>query len=135
MAISLRRSFLGLWLGWTLAALAVAAITLAVFERTGAALTAKGRVTANDACVAAGARYRLLSASGEAAGTPDGRNRDLAIIMQASLFQFPGVEGSLWSEDAGFFGYAYPTYEGPTPKVDLPEAERAGIETLVKAAV
>ena len=135
MAISLRRSFLGLWLGWTLAALAVAGITLAVFERTGSTLIAKARATASDACASAGARYRLLSASGSAAATLDGRNRDLAVIMQASLFQFPGVEGSLWSEGAGFFGYAYPTYEGPAPKVDLPEAERAGIEVLVKAAV
>jgi signal transduction histidine kinase len=135
MAISLRRSFLGLWLSWTLAALAVAGITLVVFERTGSALIAKGRATAGEACAAAGARYRLLSASGAAAGTPDGRNRDLAVIMQASLFQFPGVEGSLWSEQGGFFGYAYPTYEGPAPKVDLPEAERTGIEALVRAAL
>jgi signal transduction histidine kinase len=134
MALSLRRSFLGLWLGWTVVALAVAGLTVAVFERGSAALIAKGRTTAAEACAAAGARYRLLAASGAAADTPSGRNRDLAVIMQASLYQYPGVEGSLWRKDGGFFGYAYPTYEG-SAKTDLPAAEREHIEELVAAAV
>jgi signal transduction histidine kinase len=134
MALSLRRSFLGLWLGWTVVALAVAGLTVAVFERGSAALIAKGRTTAAEACAAAGARYRLLAASGAAADTPSGRNRDLAVIMQASLYQYPGVEGSLWRKEGGFFGYAYPTYEGPA-KTDLPAAEREHIEELVAAAV
>jgi signal transduction histidine kinase len=134
MALSLRRSFLGLWLGWTVVALAVAGLTAAVFERGSAALIAKGRTTAAEACAAAGARYRLLAASGAAADTPSGRNRDLAVIMQASLYQYPGVEGSLWRKDGGFFGYAYPTYEG-SAKTDLPAAEREHIEELVAAAV
>jgi signal transduction histidine kinase len=134
MALSLRRSFLGLWLGWTFVALAVAGLTVAVFERGSAALIAKGRTTAAEACAAADARYRLLAASGAAADTPSGRNRDLAVIMQASLYQYPGVEGSLWRKDGGFFGYAYPTYEG-SAKTDLPAAEREHIEELVAAAV
>jgi len=134
MALSLSRSFLGLWLGWTVVAIAVAGLTVAVFERGSAALIAKGRTSAAEACAAAGARYRLLTASGAAADTPSGRNRDLAVIMQASLYQYPGVEGSLWRKDGGFFGYAYPTYEGPA-KTDLPAAEREHIEELVAAAV
>ena len=132
--LSLRRSLFGLWFAWTLVALAVAGLTIAVFERGSAALIAKGRSTATAACTAAGARYRLLLASGSASSTADGRERDLAVIMQTSLYQFPGVEGSLWRRDLGFFGYAYPTYEGTVAKTDLPEAERANIETLVSAA-
>jgi signal transduction histidine kinase len=129
--LSLRRSFVGLWLGWTLVALAVAGLTLAVFERGSAALIAKGRMAVGDACAAAGARYRLLAASGAGSDTAAGRNRDMAVVMQASLYQFPGMEGSLWRPDKGFFGYAYPTYEGPAPKLDLPEAERQNIQSLV----
>ena len=132
--LSLRRSLFGLWFAWTLVALAVAGLTIAVLERGSAALIAKGRSTATAACTAAGARYRLLLASGSASSTADGRERDLAVIMQTSLYQFPGVEGSLWRRDLGFFGYAYPTYEGTVAKTDLPEAERANIETLVSAA-
>ena len=96
MAISLRRSFLGLWLGWTLAALAVAAITLAVFERTGAALTAKGRVTANDACVAAGARYRLLSASGEVASTTCSNSSATRTSSRVALNASTSICGKRW---------------------------------------
>jgi signal transduction histidine kinase len=133
--LSLRRSFLGLWLGCTVVAIAVAGLTVVVFERSSAALVAKGRTTAAQACAAAGARYRLLAASGSAADTLSGQNRDLTVIMQASLYQFPGVEGSLWRKEGGFFGYAYPTYEGPTAKTDLPAAEREHIEELVALAV
>lgn len=55
--------------------------------------------------------------------------------MQASLYSFSGVEGSLWQPREGFFAYAYPTYEGTTAKTDLPAAERDHIEGLVTAAL
>lgn len=131
---SLRRSFLGLWLGWTLVALAVAGFMVTLFERSNATLIVNGKAEATQACQSVGARYRLFAASSGAAGSAEGQARELAAVMQASLYQFPGVEGSLWHKDGGFFGYAYPTYEGTSPKVDLPAAERGNIEGLVNEA-
>jgi signal transduction histidine kinase len=131
--LSLRRSFLALWLSWTVVALAVAGLTIAVLERSSAALVATARASATEACNAADARFRLLVASGATAKATD-QDHDLAVIMQVSLSQYPGVEGSLWRKDGGFFGYAYPTYEGPTVKTDLPAAERDHVEQLVAAA-
>src|SRR5438477_121994 len=120
---SLRRSFLYLWLSWLAATVALGGLMAAGYERSSAVQLRDGRLAVERACRAAGERYRLLAASGTGAETTAARDRDLAVVMQAALYQFPGVEGSLWRAAGGFFGYAYPTYEGPA-KHDVPPAER-----------
>ena len=55
------------------------------------------------------------------------RRRELGLILQLVLAEHKGVEGGFWSEQGGFVAYAFPTYEGETPKKDVPAAEAGRI--------
>jgi signal transduction histidine kinase len=59
----------------------------------------------------------------------------MQVVLQLALVEAPHVEGGVWELSSGFLAYAYPTYEGGGTKRDVPEAERAHIAEVARAAV
>ena len=72
-------------------------------------------------------------------GTPwadlplNARDLTLRAISQTVLASYPGVEGGFWLPSQ-FAGYSYPTHDGGSPKIDVPEAERPAIEDVIHDA-
>ncbi len=56
----------------------------------------------------------------------------LNIVTDLSLRDAVGIEGGVWDARRGFVAYAFPTHEGATRKLDVPEAEKPAIEALVR---
>jgi signal transduction histidine kinase len=83
-------------------------------------------------------RYNFYAAgwSGPAPKLPDDTLRaDLATVVNLALAGQDGVEGGIWQEDIGSLAYAFPTYEGTGPKIDLPLAERDQIQAINQRTV
>ncbi len=59
----------------------------------------------------------------------------LTAVVQLVLDQATGVEGGIWQPARGFVAYAFPTYEGTGPKLDVPEAEQPRIEQLARNSI
>ncbi|SRR5579875_403066 len=59
----------------------------------------------------------------------------LRSLTQQVLANFTGVEGGFYdTRSKAFLGYAYPTYKGSGPKIDVPPAEQGSILKVIKAA-
>ncbi len=54
----------------------------------------------------------------------------LRAISETVLSSFPGIEGGYWN-GSRFLGYSFPTHDGGSPKVDMPESERAVILSVI----
>ncbi len=73
--------------------------------------------------------------SAQASTLSDERLRaDLATVVAVALAHQDGVEGGIWQTVSGSLAYAYPTYEGSGPKLDLPAAERDEIQAANERA-
>ncbi|MCP9456669.1 MAG: hypothetical protein NNA18_11255 [Nitrospira sp.] len=60
----------------------------------------------------------------------------LRLITLESLADVPGAEGGFYSRSQDrLLGYAFPTYLGSGPKLDIPEAERPTISRLAREAI
>ncbi|MBL8267451.1 MAG: hypothetical protein JNL55_13750, partial [Steroidobacter sp.] len=55
-------------------------------------------------------------------------------LLDLNLAERPGMEGGVWNEQRGFMTYVFPTYDGSTPKTQLPVAELPSIEALAHRA-
>ena len=55
----------------------------------------------------------------------------LRAISETVLSSFPGIEGGYWN-GSRFLGYSFPTHDGGSPKIDIPESERAVILNVIK---
>jgi signal transduction histidine kinase len=58
----------------------------------------------------------------------------LRAISQTVLASYPGVEGGFWLASQ-FAGYAYPTHDGESVKMDVPAAETPAIEGVIAKAL
>lgn len=65
---------------------------------------------------------------------PPERDEAFYAIAQSVLNTYAGVEGGFWV-DSEFWGYAFPTHDGPGPKRDVPPAERPFIEEVIRRAI
>ncbi len=76
-------------------------------------------------------RYRVLSDSSWDSLPKQAKDVSLRGITQTVLRAYPGVEGGFYV-DSDFSGYAFPTHDTGTPKIDLPSAERDWILSVVR---
>jgi signal transduction histidine kinase len=104
--------------------------TVAQIERAEAVL---GR-----ACSLVQDRYAFavsgLGANAASAEGPELR-QTLTATVSLALAHEPDVEGGIWQEEAESLAYAYPTYEGSSPKTDLPAAELDRIRDVNEQAL
>ena len=79
--------------------------------------------------------YRLRRHDGSSWSQLPSAQQDLTLqaISQTVLGAYPGVEGGYWVRSQ-FAGYSYPTHDGGSPKIDVPEAERSTIEQVIRQA-
>jgi signal transduction histidine kinase len=101
-----------------------------LFRQSAGAKTNEAEAFAGRACEAIGAEYQFFSAGN--AKKPDPANLDLEHVVSMALRDRPEIEGGIWSPSVGSVAYAYPTYEGATPKTDVPNAELTRIGDINK---
>ncbi len=75
--------------------------------------------------------YRASSDSSWSGLPTQARDVSLRGITQTVLRSYPGVEGGFYS-DTAFLGYAFPTHDTGTAKIDVPSAEKSLISTLAQ---
>lgn len=69
------------------------------------------------------------------AWSDESRRRELELIVQMVLANFPGVEGGFWTQRDGFVAYSFPSYEGNVLKKDVPSAETERISGVTSATL
>lgn len=124
-----------LLLAWSIVLLGMLGLTAAGFiaadrsvanqlQRSRAELTEATRLVAQQlqAVAAAGASEASLASAGGA-------------LLDLHLSELSGVEGGVWDEAAGFNAYVFPTYDGSTPKTQLPAAELPRLASLARQAL
>jgi signal transduction histidine kinase len=81
-------------------------------------------------------QYQYRASSDSAWRTLPLQARDVSLrgITQVVLRSYPGVEGGVYS-DSEFLGYAYPTHDTGTAKIDVPSAERGIITSLAQQSL
>lgn len=58
-----------------------------------------------------------------------------AALLDLQLSELLGAEGGVWTTTSGFVSYVFPTYDGSTPKTQLPEAELPAIREVITRAL
>jgi signal transduction histidine kinase len=137
MKASLRASLTGLWVLIVVLCLALGFLMTALFYFSVGAQVRSTQAQVENAGANIEARFAFYLASfGEnpPAWSEESRRRELELILQMVLANFPGVEGGFWTPDRGFVAYSFPTYEGTVPKKDVPEAEVGRISEVTRAA-
>jgi signal transduction histidine kinase len=129
-ASSARGQLFALWLLLALSAGATAYLFWEFYSQTAARQVAEGQELAARGCRAIGDRYRLYTTGWTTTSPkvePATLRADLTTVVSNALSKLPSVEGGIWSKGSGSLAYAFPTYEGSGPKLDLPPAELATI--------
>ena len=138
----LPRSILGwfvlCWAVFLLGAVVVGGLLVSLYEQSTAERLRRAEAAVAHGCDAIAGRYRFLLAGPAGAPAPglddSALRQGLAAAVSLALRDLDGVEGGVWSAEAGPLAYAFPTYEGTGPKTDLPAAERPRIEEAALAA-
>jgi signal transduction histidine kinase len=127
--------FLILLAALSVAALSVLLITDAV-RSTESVLIGETNRTVSSAIreLAQQYRYRVSSDSSWDSLPKQARDVSLRGITQTVLRAYPGVEGGFYV-DLDFAGYAFPTHDTGTPKIDLPTAEHDWILSVVRRSL
>src|SRR4051812_27936867 len=134
----LPRSILGwfvlCWAVFLLGAVVVGGLLVSLYEQSTAERLRRAEAAVAHGCDAIAGRYRFLLAGPAGAPAPGlddpALRQGLTAAVSLALRDLDGVEGGVWSAEAGPLAYAFPTYEGTGPKTDLPAAERPRIETV-----
>lgn len=135
---SARGQLLGLWVVLALSAAATAFQFWQFYSQTAARQIAEGQEHAARACRAIIDRYRFYT-TGWTRASPlvdeGALTKDLTAVVSSALSSFPTVEGGIWRKSTGSLAYAFPTYEGTGPKLDLPAAELPAIQKINEDAL
>jgi signal transduction histidine kinase len=136
MFASLQARLLALVVLLVVAAIATGALMVGLFRQSATARIGQAGAELAQACDAIAGAYRFYSAGShvaEASGDESFR-RGLTAVVQSALRERVAVEGGIWQGGRGSLAYAYPTYEGSAPKIDLPQAELSRIEAMNQIA-
>src|SRR5580658_3148316 len=128
--VSLRTPLVGLWLLIVVICLALAVLMVGLFQLGVGAEIRSVQAGVSNAGEAIQQRFDVYLASYNPPPkdfADEQRRRELQLIVQLVLEDYKGVEGGFWSDHGGSVAYAYPTYEGETPKKDVPAAETGRI--------
>ncbi|WP_028205808.1 sensor histidine kinase [Paraburkholderia nodosa] len=123
------------------AALSTGILMIGLFHQSAAAQLGQAAAENSRACDAIAASYRAFSAAHPEklaaldATEGDALRERLSDLLAVSLRTRPGVQGGVWSRDAGSLAYAYPTYVGAVQRTDPPAGELPRIRTLNEAAL
>ncbi len=134
MPYSLRSALTSLWVLILIMSISIGAILIGVVRQGvsahiegAAARVARGCAAIEDRF----GRYFAGAAQPSANLSHDVATRELTFLLDIVLAEFEGMEGGIWSPRDGFVAYAFPSYQGATPKRDVPEAEQPRIIELV----
>jgi hypothetical protein len=133
MAYSLRSSLTSLWVLILIMSLSIGAILIGVVRQGVSVHIEEAAARARAGCMAIKDRYDRYFASGDRPAAPQSQEiaaRELTFLLEVVLAEFDGMEGGIWNPTREFVAYAYPSYQGATPKRDVPEAERPRIVEL-----
>jgi signal transduction histidine kinase len=133
MAYSLRSSLTSLWVLILIMSLSIGAILIGVVRQGVSVHIEEAAARARAGCLAIKDRYDRYFASGDRPAAPQSQEiaaRELTFLLEVVLAEFDGMEGGIWNPTREFVAYAYPSYQGATPKRDVPEAERPRIVEL-----
>ncbi len=134
---SLRSRLILLWALCLLACAAAGALLVDISAQSTAAQVDRAEAVTARACGLISDRYAFY-VTGWTSPVPPLTSRrlrrDLTAVVAIALLGQRGVEGGLWQADAGSLAYAYPTYAGGGPRVDLPEADVDAIRTINEQA-
>lgn len=120
------------------AAIAAGTLMVVLFGQSANARAGVAEAEVGRACDAIAAAYRFYSTGWggpSPASDADALHRDLVTVVQTALRQRPGIEGGVWQAHKGSLAYAFPTYQGSSPKTDVPEAELFRIEAINRSAL
>ena len=136
MKISLRASLAALWVLVAVVSAVLAVMLLGLFRLGVGAQVEETEKKLDRARRRVAERFAVYAASFPAPPSrfdaPE-RRRELQLLLELALADFPRVEGGFWDLEAGSLAYAYPTYGGGV-KTDLPTAELARITDVVRTA-
>ena len=116
-----------------IASLATSALMIGLFYQSASAQAGQAEAQIARACDSIAATYRFYSTQwqGPSTSLQDRALREsLTTVVQTALRDRPGIEGGLWQSEAGAVAYAYPTYQGAGPKIDMPQAELSRIQSV-----
>ncbi len=138
MPCSLRSALTSLWVLILIMSISIGAILIGVVRQGVSAHVEEAAARLARGCAAIEDRfdrYFAGSAAPSVALSHDMVTRELTLLLDVVLAEFDGMEGGIWSPRNGFVAYAYPSYQGATPKRDVPEAEQPRIlELAVKVS-
>lgn len=130
---SIRAHLTLVWIAFFVMAGAVAALMFLIWRQGSEVQLARTESTLLTACSTIAQRLVAFRAQHAEVDVPTAR--DLSLLTQLSLYNYPGVEGSFWSPEQNFVGYAFPTYEGGGVKTDVPSAEGTRLAALAARAL
>lgn len=135
---SLRATFTGLWLLIILICAALALLMSALYQSSVGVQVRAVQTEVEKASAAIQTRFAFyldsFSSTPEKWDAPQ-RQRELNLVLQLVLADYPGVEGGFWTAHDPTLAYAFPTYEGDRVKKDLPVAESGRISETAAAAL
>lgn len=142
MAATLATGLLRTWqfrrkvlLAWAIVLLGALGLTAAGFiaaNRNVSTQLSRTQVELNAAARQVVDQLQAIAGQGGTADTLPGAG---GALLDVNLAERPGMEGGVWAEQGGFLTYVYPTYDGSTPKTQLPAAELPRIEALARRAI
>jgi signal transduction histidine kinase len=138
MLRSLRGRLVVLLLLLAAAASATGALMIGLFRQSATAQVGQADAETGRACDAIAAAYRFYSAGWQQQGSAlddEAFRGGLTAVVLTALRHRPGIEGGVWQQEAGSLAYAYPTYEGAGPKIDIPQAELPRIRAVNREAL
>ncbi len=134
---SLRSRLIVLWALSIAACVAAGALLVQISAQSAAAQTGRAEAVVARACDLIRGRFDYYATDWRGPAPPlddAGLRRDLTAAVAIALSRQQGVEGGIWQTDAGPLAYAYPTYAGGNPKLDLPAAETGRIRSVNEQA-
>jgi len=138
MLRSLRGRLITLLVLLAVAAIAAGALMFALFQQSASAQAGQAEAQIGRACDAIVTTYRFYTA-GWRGPSPrlenEALHQDLTAVVQTALRDRSGIEGGIWQSEAGPLAYAFPTYQGAEPKIDVPQAELPRIQAVNRAAL
>ncbi len=134
---SLRSRLLVLWCFCAVGSVVGGVLLAQSAAQSTAAQVSRAEAVAARACDLIRDRYAFYISDWRGPAPPlDPRLRaDLMAAVSLALLRQDGVEGGIWQAEAGPLAYAYPTYQGDAPKLDLPMAESGRIRAVNEAAI
>jgi signal transduction histidine kinase len=128
---SLRIQLIAFWLLLLGVCAGLGIVMVVLYQNSAGVQIGQARALTQRVCEAIATRYQQSRT--DTAAEP--QLNFMQVVLQLALVEAPHVEGGVWDLSNGFLAYAYPTYEGGGTKRDVPEAERAHIAEVARAAV